>query len=196
MNLKAPFLGVLTLAAACSAHAAIVVTIMQVGDDIVLSGEGSLNIAALEVKRSVIDGSLIISGEAAVINGVYAAPASGYTSEDMTGPDSFGHNVGAHAFTSDVFGDFFGAQTRLDGYEIVLPAGYVSGSQLSGYSTFADTTLAELGLVAGTYVWAWGAGDDADSFILNIIAVPEPAHYAIGAGLAALALVALRRRAK
>jgi hypothetical protein len=55
-----------------------------------------------------------------------------------------------------------------------LPNGYVSGSPLSATSTYTSQTFASLGLTPGTYTWTWGSGPTADSFTVQIGAVPEP----------------------
>jgi hypothetical protein len=61
---------------------------------------------------------------------------------------------------------------------LIVPKGYMSGSPLSGSSTFDGQTLASLGLTPGTYVYTWGAPADDDSLTVKI-AIPEPATWAM-----------------
>lgn len=52
-----------------------------------------------------------------------------------------------------------------------LPAGYTSGSPLSGTATFNGKTFATLGVTPGTYTLTKGAGADADTVVVTT--VPE-----------------------
>jgi hypothetical protein len=76
---------------------------------------------------------------------------------------------------------------------LVVPEGYVSGSQLSDTDTYFDETIAQLGLAPGIYNYTWGSGATADSLTINIGVVPEPASVAVVA-IPALALLRRRRR--
>lgn len=71
-----------------------------------------------------------------------------------------------------VTGFFYFHTTTEDGGDsdlLKVPAGYVSGTPFPALSMSFPGTLASLGLNPGSYVWSWGQGDSADSFILNII---------------------------
>jgi hypothetical protein len=72
-----------------------------------------------------------------------------------------------------------------------VPSGYVSGTSLSDTSTYDGATFASLGVTPGVYKWTWGSGTNADSFKLDIVAVPEPSTWIMMlAGFAGLGLVA------
>jgi hypothetical protein len=60
-----------------------------------------------------------------------------------------------------------------------VPPSYMSGSLLSDTSTYDNQTFVSLGVTPGTYEWTWGSGADADSFTLDVPAVPEPASIAL-----------------
>ncbi|MNL72451.1 hypothetical protein D3C87_1977660 [compost metagenome] len=95
----------------------------------------------------------------------------------------------------------------LDGFSgtVYLPVGYVSGSALSGATTFAGATFASLGVTPGTYTWTFGAGAAADSVVVTTGAVVSNVHNVPTLGQWALVLLAgllgwmslgaLRRRA-
>ena len=67
-----------------------------------------------------------------------------------------------------------------------MPSLYTSGNPLSDTSTYDNATFSSLGATPGTYVWTWGSGATADSFTLQIGAVPAPL---IGHGLPVLLAV-------
>jgi hypothetical protein len=82
-----------------------------------------------------------------------------------------------------------------------VPAGYISGTALSGSATFADQTLASLGLTPGTYVYKWnssaaGAALEDDSLTVHISGgIPEPSTRALMAlGFAGLGVAGWRSR--
>jgi predicted alpha/beta-hydrolase family hydrolase len=78
--------------------------------------------------------------------------------------------------------------------DLLLPEGYVSGSSIEGTTTWANQTFSSIGLTPGTYLYTWGAGADADSLTMEIVA-PEPAFGTIcGVLVAAMALVWHRKR--
>lgn len=62
---------------------------------------------------------------------------------------------------------------------LVVPHDYSSGTLLSDTTTFLDASFASLGLTPGTYVYGWGSGADADTFTIDIGAVPEPSTWAL-----------------
>jgi hypothetical protein len=78
------------------------------------------------------------------------------------------------------------------GTAIIVPAGYASGTALSGSVTYVGQTFASLGLTPGTYTYTWGSDPTADSLAVKIgaAAVPERGTWAMMMlGFAALGLV-------
>ena len=82
---------------------------------------------------------------------------------------------------------------------LVVPNNYVSGSSLSGTSTYSGQTLAGLGLTPGTHRWTWGSGANADFLEVDIpgAPVPEPSSLilaAMGIGVVGCCIAIRRRR--
>ena len=107
----------------------------------------------------------------------------------FTGPTSFGSSsdfTAASSSSGDFVGiygggGFYGPTPQLD-----VPFDYVSGTPLSDTATYDNATFTSLGVTPGTYEWTWGSGATADSFTLQIGAVPAPP---IGRGLPVLLAV-------
>ena len=145
---------------------------MEVGNDVVMSGSGTLNLAALA--GPITDPSpgvfvyptlsSFLLGESAGIDAY---------SGDIVFPSQFGSGTGAQG---DGSGDQFGPVQSLFGFgpEIWVPAGYQSGAPLNASAVFEGETLASLGATPGLYVWSWGSGTDADSIKLDVKQSPVP----------------------
>ena len=173
-------------------HAAFLLTLTQSGGDVVVTGSGSLDLAALTLEGGTnydpgiyADGALLISGP--------ASSRAGSTYQNITGPASFGNDTNeffADSGTGGYVGVFGG------GNALFVPQGFVSNSPLTSTSTYDNPTLASLDLVPGTYVYTWGTGADADSLTITG-GVPEPSARALlglGGGVGLLGLVLRRRR--
>ncbi len=174
------------LASVCDASAAFVFRLEQVGASVVVYGSGTLDTSGLITYGS--------GGESAEIDptvGLFSAGTSGictgYTT--ISGPTQLGPGTEPIPATSGS-GDIVGVGA---GVSLVVPEGYVSGSQLSDTDTYFDETIAQLGLAPGIYNYTWGSGATADSLTINIGVVPEPASVAVVA-IPALALLRRRRR--
>ena len=75
----------------------------------------------------------------------------------------------------------------------------MSGTLLSGSSTYVGQTFASLGLTPGTYLYSWGSGSTADSLTVQIgpAAIPEPGTWMmIMLGFAALGVAGSRAARK
>lgn len=189
-----------TLAAALAwspaAKAAVVMTIEQVGSNVVASGSGSLDVAGL-----TFDGNMVAFPFMLPVNGILLVgnPSSGTTDTygPIAGPSNFGS--GSLAWADSATGDLIGVSSSSS--FLGVPPGYLSGSPLSGTATFDNTTLANLGVTDGTYTWTWGSGDHADSLTLEIGAsaitagVPEPSTWAMMIlGFCGIGFLAYRRK--
>ena len=140
----------------------LIVTISEVGSDVIMSGSGSLNVTGL------IEGSVQTAGG---INGTLGYWVIGqsnlffarkfFGSNLNVYPNSFGSGYTAPTSYS---GDTFGIQNGSLGKDIILPLGYTSGSPLNGTATFANKTISSMGLIPGTYLYSWGS----DSITLQI----------------------------
>lgn len=162
-------------AVSATARAAVIITAMEVGGNVVFTGSGELNLAGVSSNGGYTTPGGI--NPRTPFLGLGANPSDVNTEVDLYGlleiPSvPFGSYVPtiADSGTGDHFGvdDVVGA-----GPAFFVPNNYVSGAPLSGSLTFNGTDFATLGIVPGAYVWNWGAGANADSITLNI--VPEPA---------------------
>ena len=82
---------------------------------------------------------------------------------------------------------------NLQGSNLFVRQGYLTGNPLSDTSTYNNATFASLGITPGIYTWTWGTGDHADSYTLYA-AVPDAGSTVFLLGCALLGLVGLRRK--
>jgi hypothetical protein len=178
-----------------TARAGVIINVDEVGNDVVATGSGSIDLTGLTF-AGTFSGSA--TGTQPNIANITVGPngsisADGYLG--ATGPTSFGTGGGvASSFGS---GDLLGVQGNVGG--IFVPVGYHSGDPLSATDTYSGQTFASLGLTPGTYKYTWGTGVHADFLTVQIgpavAAVPEPSTLAGAAVGIALALGwAWRRR--
>jgi hypothetical protein len=148
--------------------ASYIVTIKEVGSNIVMAGSGTLNIDGLTLVAGAtgpMGGAGIGINSATFIlgaNGGYFDQYSGI----LTNPSNFGTGGGNGSSTSagDIVGLVYnGAPPHL----LIVPVGYTSGSYLTSSQTFNSQTFTSLGLVAGTYSYTWGTGSSAE--ILSVV---------------------------
>jgi hypothetical protein len=132
------------------AESAIILTLDQVGPNVVLDGSGTANLAAL--------GQFSTGGCQPLFSPNFFATgalASCILYGDLSGPTSF--VVSGFAAPSTSSGNIMGVDKYFSTYLLALPWGYISGTALAGSATFSGTTLAAMGATPGTYVWTWGA---------------------------------------
>jgi hypothetical protein len=145
------------------ARADYIVTLQQVGSDVVATGSGAIDLTGLtfDFTSGTVAGILPIIG---LINvGPTSFPSTDHYSGTITGPPSFGlGKAPENAFNGS--GDLVGIFGL--GSTLTVPQGYVSGSPLSDSATYAGT-FGFIGLTPGTYKWTWGTGAN-QSFTLQI----------------------------
>jgi hypothetical protein len=180
-----------TVAANASTY---IVTIEQVGSDVVATGSGQLDLTSLTVFSTQGGPGAGIVPNTAQIS--FATTGSTIDTYDglFSGPASFGTGTLTLADTTSGEPVFFLSLLQL----LAVPTGYISDAALgTSTSTYSNATLTSLGVTPGIYVWTWGPAAN-QSFTLDIInPIPIPAALPLFAtGLGALGLLAWRRKKK
>jgi hypothetical protein len=183
---KSALFGALVIAAVITqtANAAMLITISDVGANVVVAESGSINLGAL-----VFDGPGTLSGTGlAPFDGnlvIGSGLVDSYTGI-FTGPSSWGSGFYTPADSSTgSSSDFLVSIASLS-----VPQGYTSGTQFSGSDTFDNASIYILGLTPGSYVYTFGSGPNADSITIDV-AAPEPATLTLFAvGISGLLLAA------
>jgi hypothetical protein len=179
---------------ASPARGGYVVTLEQVGNDVVATGSGPINLTGLSFEGFGSTNAYVLPLFGQIVTGVDSDSVALY--RGVTGPTNFGSGGGDNADSSS--GDTVGVVAVVAGW-IVVADDYVSGSPLSNTSTYFNQTLNALDVTPGTYVWTWGDGGPNQNFTLIIpaAAVPEPASaLLLGAALAGLLLSGTIRRVR
>jgi hypothetical protein len=181
------------------AQAGYVVTLEEMGSDVVATGGGPIDLTGL------LQASGIGSDLAAVFpafNFMVSGPAINTPTDVysglISGPASFGPGI-QFLFADIGSGDLVGHLPFGGGIDIILvPHDYASGDSLSNTSTWLGKTFGTLGVTPGTYVWTWGTEDNQNfTLIIGAAAIPEPASAALlGAALAGLLLAGTIRRSR
>ncbi len=188
------------LAALGSVASAGIISIQEVGSDVVVTGSGSFDTTGLMTPSIDFPAPAHLIPDAAVVvlGGPSALGLEAYA--DVTGPAAWGP-ASELFFASSGTGLRFGVQGfRAPGGGrafLFVPQDYVSGDFLSGTSTYSGQSFATLSLTEGTYVYTWGTGANADSLTVQIgdvQVVPLPPAAFMGLGL--LGLIGLGRKLK
>ena len=148
---------------------AVLITIKEVGSNVVFSGSGTANVAGL-----TYTGLTSFSSQSTNPNigrlmfTVSNLSWRSYTG--ITGPTSFGTGGSIGGYNT-------GTIPLNNGLILINNAIYFATSgnaTISGSATKESSTLASLGMTVGTYVWTWGSGPNADSLTLVIGNPPTP----------------------
>jgi hypothetical protein len=160
------------------AIAGVIVDISQVGGNVAVDASGSVNLSAL---TRLGDGAAFayVQADLGTVAVGSTTPGDFNVWGIAAGPKTFG--TGGPFSATSGSGDTFGIEGS-GGFTLpvlLLPTNYVSGSGLSASDTYANTSIAALGLTPGTYTYTWGTGASADSLTVNIGSVPEPSSLAM-----------------
>lgn len=185
----------LMASAANVASGSYLLTITQAGANVVGGGSGTLDMLGLTDAGSALGGGLIWGtypgGGSAIGLGDFSANVEQFSGSITGGSGTFGSGDLAPAFSGT--GDPVDIAPAFDA--IFVPIGYVSGSHLSSTAVWDDTTLAELGLLPGSYTYAWSTGPTADSFTIAVSNAPEPRMLGLlGLAMVFFALAPLNKR--
>jgi hypothetical protein len=154
-----------------SAQAGYIVTLQQVGPDVVATGSGPIDLTGL----SIVGHGIITDAEMEPANGGIFTGQPGLSDVyqgTITGPTSFGS--GSLAIPNSASGDMVGIIDAVSGgHLLAVPPGYVSGNALLDMATYSGKTFATLGVTPGTYVWTWGTGAN-QNFTLQIGTAVSP----------------------
>ena len=180
------------------------VTIQQVGSNVVATGSGNIDLTGLQNFQSGVGFVDVIDATHGLIDLSTLTTGGSVFNGTISGPTNFGPGTGGFTFASSSSGPIVGfAATDPSplNRDLRIASGYVSDSALgTSTDTFAMQTLASLGLTPGTYQWTWGTGAD-QSFTVQIVgtvsSVPLPGALPLFAtGLAGLGLLGWRRKKK
>jgi hypothetical protein len=178
-----------TVAANASTY---IVTIEQVGSDVVATGSGQLDLTSLTLFfTGAGPGAGIVPNTAQISFATTGSTIDAYDGL-FSGPASFGTGTLTLADTTSGEPVFFLRVLQ----SLAVPTGYISDAALgTSTSTYSNATLTSLGVTPGIYVWTWGPAAN-QSFTLDIInPIPIPAALPLFAtGLGVLGLLGWRRK--
>ena len=182
-------------------NAAVTITFEQIENDVISSYSGTLDtnhpdisdVSTLSSAVAKFDPSLGYytnpPGGWRTFAGSYVVDNSSSKSPFYDGPrlgNGRGFGTGTQLDPTQISGDAFGIFQN----SLTLPDDWTSGSEISGQMTWANTSLASLGVDSSqVHTWTLRGTDDTITMV-----VPEPSSYALLLGGIALWRATLRRR--
>lgn len=186
---------------ASPAMAAYTVTFEQVGNNLVATGSGSLNLGSLTFQYIFDGGGFATPYAGTIVVGL--GTFDDYVTSTSFGNFSFGTGSGGNGFASTGQGLGLERVQKCDiyypcNYNVIVPQGYVSGTA-AGLSTtsWLNASFASFGLTPGDYVYAFGQDATSDTFTVRVgSAVPEPSTWAMMLlGFGGIGIAVRRKRA-
>lgn len=156
-----------TMAGLCGlSHGEVTVTATETEGNVVFSWTGSLDMTGATEQGLFGGFQAYVSGITPTVS-LYGA---GSSTQDWaaTGPGS--NTVGDSTFTPATASSGTYAFGLWSDTTVKLQAGYVSGSEISGTSTYNDQTFVTMGLYPGSYVWTITGSND--TVTLNVGFLP------------------------
>lgn len=176
------------------APAAIVIDVTEVGGDLSVVADGSLNITGASFLSSDTGTGRLIADQ----NVLFSAPSSYATGDPLdvyntaSSPGSF---FGSSSTTLNGV-NYSGALTDVVGVDannVYIYGTYVSNAPLSSSLEISGATFASLGITPGSsFVWSLSNGDTVTVNFAS--AIPEPSAYLAALGFALLGVFVWRRR--
>jgi hypothetical protein len=153
---------------AAPAHAEFVMTVLESGSDVVMTGSGTIDTTDLDYLGWTSGDPDLVAEQGIAMLGPAFDLVSIYTGAGGISAFGTGGRVGADSGSGSSAGIYPGI--------VYVPVGYVSGAALSGSAIFSNETFASLGATPGIYLDRWGSAAHADSFVLEIgpVSAPEP----------------------
>jgi hypothetical protein len=143
---------------------AFTVTLLEVGSDVVMSGYGGFNITDLTYVSTGGYGAGLNPQGGVFLLGASPTTLDLYTGSTFSGTSSFGGLPTGTTSTTDS-GYLLGIFPLNN---LAVPTGYVSGTFISGSTTYLNQTLSGLAATPGTYIYTWGSGVNVSQLTLQI----------------------------
>jgi hypothetical protein len=159
---------------ASPAEAGYIVTLTQVGPNVVANGSGAIDLTGWSlVDVNIASGAFLEPSVSFIVTGPTGGGTDQYGISGLSGPTSFGSGI--IFFPNSGSGDLVGIWNPLSFPALlIVPHGYVSGTALSDTATYDNTTFSSLGVTPGTYEWTWGTGANQNfTLIIGATTVPD-----------------------
>lgn len=176
------------------ANAAIVLSITELGDDLVITSSGSIDTSGFVFQNTNNTVDFFRPATQQLISRENPIPSSMFVSSAFSvSVPIFGSSSGT--LGDGLFSNTTGAMSGL-GFgpsSLYLPIGYLSGSSLSGTAIFVNQSFATMGLTSGLSFVGTLNNTAAETVTVTIGQVPETSQ-ALLFGFGALGVMAHRRR--